>query len=320
MTQSNNAAAGEALLPCSMKKRCNPDADLRKLVAELHARRNPTDPSLLAELQRCGADWKDGRYACATAACPRCRRNNIKRQQRETLRLLDGFQNEELAFVTVVVGGTTDIMDVGRMIRKSRQDTVNRFAAARRADRRWDDTYLRAWHEIDAAGAEHMPLLPPDRRALVPSFGPMPAHSLTPMWVPSWHAIMFTNGLPLDEIAWQFRKQWKLENQIDVKALWPHKLVAENLKGITSYANKHHTTVSLADNQIDRWPVHWQAQYFGWLHQNGRNPFESLRMSINQYEPKVQITVRKAVEPLSPMPFVHSFTSDYVSYNTGRWV
>jgi hypothetical protein len=319
VTQFNNAAAMSLGLPSGMKQTYQPDEGLKKLVAELHARRNHTDKPLLAELQRCGTDWKDGRYRCGTPACPCCRRTNIKRAQRETRRLLDGFENGDLAFITVVAGATTEVSRLGPMIRKTRQDMVNRFASARRKDSRWHDTYVRSWFEIDAAGPEHMPLLPPQRRGLVPSLCPMPADSQTPMWMPSFHGVMFTNGLPHDEIKWQFGKQWKLDNQIDVKALWPHKLVAENLDGITSYANKHHTTVSLDGNQSEQWPVHWQAQYFGWLHSNGRNPFESLRMSINQYEPKVQVKVCKAVEALSPMPFVYNLTSVPMSYNTGAW-
>ena len=100
--------------------------------------------------------------------------------------MLGDFENEQLAMVTVVTGGTTEINNVGAMIRKCRQDSVNRFASARRKDARWNDTYLRSWVEIDAAGAEHMPLLPPDRKGLVPLLCPMPADSLTPLWMTSF--------------------------------------------------------------------------------------------------------------------------------------
>lgn len=301
-----------------MKKKLTPKERLDRLRDALRAKQNPTDDALLTKLERCGVDWNE-RYRCRTPACPRCRRINIGQQQRESVRMLGNLENTDLAFVTVVLGATSNIQGVGAMIAKSRQDTINRFAAARRYDDRWHGTYLRAWHEIDAVGAEHMPLLPPKRKGLVPSFGPMPADSLTPMWVPTWHGIMLLDDLSVQEVTDEFRRQWKLDYQVDVRPVTAHKAVNENLAGITSYANKHHTTVALSDRQSDPWPVHWQAQYFGWLNATQRNPFESLRMSIGQHSPREELEVCEAVESLPPMPFIHSSTSVPMSYNTGGW-
>lgn len=307
-----------ALLLCDMKNKTSPKERMDRLRDALRDHRNPNDKALLTKLERCGVDW-NGRYRCRTPACHRCRRINRQQQERESVRLLGGLENADLAFVTVVLGATTDINGIGAIIAKSRQDTINRFAAARRYDERWHGTYLRAWHEIDAVGAEHMPLLPPKRRGLVPSLGPMPADSLTPMWVPTWHGIMMLDDLSVEEVTGEFRRQWQLDYQVDVRPVTAHKAVHENLSGISAYANKHHTTVSLAEKQTDPWPVHWEAQYFGWLTSAQRNPFEALRMTINQFSPKAENEVCKAVESLTPMPFIHSSTGLPMSYSTGAW-
>lgn len=318
MSDLNNAVGPAGAVSCGMQKKIKPDARLARLQEALREQRNPTDKPLLEKLERCAVDW-NGRYRCRTPACPRCRRINSAKQQRDTVYKLGQLENADLAFVTVVLGGTMDINGVGAMIAKSRQDTVNRFAAARRNDERWHGTYLRAWHEIDAVGAEHIPLLPSKRKGLIPAFGPMPADSLTPMWVPTWHGILLLDNLSVEEVTDEFRRQWKLDYQVDVRPVTAEKAVTENLANVASYANKFHTTVNLENFQTDPWPLHWEAQYFGWLNSGHRNPFEGLRMSINQCNPKEELEVCRAVESLSPMPFIHSSTSVPMSYNTGAW-
>ena len=159
--------------------------------------------------------------------------------------------------MTVVLGATSNIGSLTPLIAKSRQDTRNCFASARRRDTRWHDTYLRGWHEIDAVGADHLPILPPDQKSLIPALAPMAAQTSLPTWIATWHGVMFRNGLSDDEIKCQFRRQWKLNHQVDVQPLDEEKPVTDNLNELSSYPNKFHTTTSLAGGFKDPWPVSW---------------------------------------------------------------
>lgn len=283
---------------------------------ELRLDRNRTDKLLLHRLERCAVDWH-GRYRCGSPACVRCRYINIRHQQRGTVEMLGHFTNRELAWVTVVLGATTDVRGVTTLIEKSRRDTKNRFVAARAKDQRWNDTYFRGWHEIDAVGPEHMPLLPPNRRELIPALAPMAAGSLTPTWLPTFHGLLVVNGLSVEEVADELRCQWQLPHQVHVAPLDPMKALRANLEKLTSYANKFHCSISLMDGLSEQWPIHWQTQFFGWLHDGKRNPYEGLRMSINQANPKQELEVCRAVEAVSPMPFIHSFSGLPMQNNTG---
>lgn len=318
MTHLNNALRPAAQLSCGMPANLTAKQRMDRLRNALREQRNPTDKPLLGKLDRCAVDL-NARYRCRSPACIRCRFINIRRQQRGSFELLGHFPNENLAFVTVVVGATIDINGVSSLIKKSRQDTINRFAAARAADDRWDGTYLRAWHEIDAAGIEHMPLLPPQRLKLVPSLTPMGADTTAAMWIPTWHGIMWLNGLSVREVTNQLGRQWNLEHQVDVEPFDPKKPVTANLAKLTSYANKFHCSISLDGKRTEAWPIHWQTEFFGWLDNAQRNPFESLRMTINQRYPKEAVEVCDAVRALSPMPFIHSSNGVPMHYNTGAW-
>lgn len=314
MTHFNNAASPTDQLSCGMQKSLSAKQRMDLLREELLARRRPTDQHLVEKLGRCGNDWKDGRYPCRSPACPRCRRRNWTKQARETVELLGHFSNEELAFVTVVLPGTLDITGIEPLIAKSRRDTANRFKAARRIDEQWHGTYLRGWHEIDALAPDHFAILPPERLTLIPNLAPVALDGISPTWVPSWHSIMFTNGLALDDVADQFRRQWKLDQQVDVSAFDPDKTVRDNLVNLTSYANKFHCTTSLYGGIKEAWPVSWQAEFFGYLNRRDRSPFETLRMTINQFDPMVRDDVKFS----SPMPTLSSFTRVPMFYNNGR--
>ena len=218
-----------------------------------------------------------------------------------------------------MLGATSNIDGVTPIIAKSRQDTRNCFMSARRRDSQWNDTDLIAWHEIDAVGAQHLPLLPPKRKALIPLLAPMAAQTILPTWLPTFHGLMFTNGLPVEEIASQFGKQWKHEHQVDVRMLRLKDALWANLNNLSSYANKFHTTVSLEEKVKEPWPVAWETKFFGWLNAAHRNPFESLRMKIGKCAPNVTSEVCSPIEVLSPMPFIHAFTAFPMYNNTGGW-
>lgn len=319
MSHFNNETSRTADVSSSMELRRTASKQMERLRDELRARRHPTDQALLDKLERCGVDWQDGRYRCHSPACVRCRWQNRNVQQRETINWLGDFKNEDLAFVSVVLAGTTDINNVGHLITKSRQDTVNRFKAARRRDKRWTNTHLRAWHEVDAVGAQHIYHLPPQRGVLIPQIAPIDLDGGSATWLPTWHGLMFLNGLPFEDVASELGRQWKLAHQVDVKPLNEEKSVTDNLANLASYANKFHCSVSLQDGLADPWPLRWQTEFFGWLSNDVRNPFERLRMTVHQGPEYKNHSNRNVVVPTLPMPFIHKITSVPMYYNTGAW-
>lgn len=318
MPLQNNAMLPSDAVTCGMQKKIGARERLERLKAQLALEVNNTDRCLLKKLEACGAAQSE-RYRCRTPACFRCRCINQRKQQRETASYLGHFKNDDLVWVTVVHGATSHIDGLSSLIKKGRQDTRNCFVSARRRDPRWNGTHLMAWHEIDAVGAEHLPLLPPKRKSLVPLLAPMAAETSSPTWVPTWHGLMWTNGLSANEIKVQFGRQWKHEHQVDVQMLDLRKSLQANLSYLSAYANKFQTTVSLDSKVTEPWPITWEAKFFGWIDAAQRNPFESLRMSVRQHVPEVKLEVCRPVEVLSPMPFTHSFTSVPMHNNTGAW-
>lgn len=319
MTQSNNAPTHPDALSCGMQQKLTARQHLERVQRAIRLGLNATDKPLIKKLEECGVKGMNGEYRCKTSLCYRCRCTNQRKQERESINLLGHFQNKDLVFVTVVLGATSNIGGLSPLIAKSRQDTRNCFVAARRRDPRWDGTYFKAWHEIDAVGTEHMPILPPDRLSLIPQLAPMAAQTLSPTWLPTFHGMMFTNGLSMDEIKFQFRRQWKLDHQVEIEAFHDWKPVTTNIANIASYANKFHTTVSLDGGVRELWPASWAATFFGWSNSAHRNAFEGLRMTINQHDRKQELEVCRAIETLSPMPFIHAFTSDSIHKTTGAW-
>ena len=315
---ANNAPRSADQLSCGMQNRLTSKQKMERLRAALRQGERTTDKPLLDKLERCGTDW-NRRFPCRSPACVPCRHRHIRQEQRITANWFGDRDNSDLAFVSVVLGSASRIDDVSAVIASSREATRKRVSACRRDDPRWNGVYLSAWHEIDAVGADHMPLLPPQRRNLVEQIASMASDQLAPMWLPSWHGIIRLNGLSADDVACQFRRTWKVERQVDVRAFDLNLPVATNLAKVTSYANKFECKVSLTGQIKEPWPVMWQAEFFGWLNSAQRNPFESLRMTVNQRMPRQEIEVCKAVESLSPMPFVHSLSGVPMSYNTRRW-
>jgi hypothetical protein len=228
------------------------------------------------------------------------------------------MSNAELAFVTVTLGATDEIDGVTSMIKKSRKDTKNRFDAARRRDERWNEACLLAWHEVDALGSAHMPLLGSKRSSLLSHWRGVGTDVLAATWVPTWHGILRLNGLSLTEVKTEFGKQWQIDHQVDVRAFNPVRTLQQNLKRLTSYSNKFHCMTNLHGPVGELWPMPWQAQFYGWLDSAQRNPFEMLRMTILPSFGTEDVA-HDVCESVPPMPFIHSSSGVPMSYNTGAF-
>ena len=263
-----------------MGRKLTAKEEMDKLRAALIERGTKSSVSLAERMTRCAVDW-NGHYECRSPGCWHCRRRHIAREQRVVQNWFGHLENADLGFVSVVVGATSSVDGIGDLIRKSRESTRKRIAACRAQSPTWNGVYLAGWHEIDAVGAHHLPLLPTDRRPLIENIAPLSFGSNAPAWITTWHGIMNLNDMPVEQVAYEFRRQWKLDGQVKVKPFHSDKPVAENLNFVTSYSNKFQSVVTLKDYRPEPWPFDWKAEFFGWLQGVQRNPFEALRFSVN---------------------------------------
>lgn len=242
---------------------------------------------LLSQMMaRCGVDWH-GRYVCRSPACPSCRRRAIRRQQKETRAIFAGIPNEELAFVSIVIGGTADIHDVALLLRKGQQDLRNRLRACRRLSSRWDNCAIRGWHEVDAVFPEQTPLLAKERADLISALAPISADQVGPTWFGTIHAIVYVGDVTIGEFSDAMRQQWPLARQVDVRPFHRHQRVEDNLDRLVSYSLKFTCATDVpasvwGGKMHDAWPPSAEAELCLLLHHGRRNAFEQMRFFIGQ--------------------------------------
>ncbi|TXN73437.1 hypothetical protein [Methylobacterium sp. WL6] len=279
---------------------------LSRLKAELLRNTDPAAHALAAELAACGVDW-GGRYRCRCPACWRCRRTYIQQQQRAAVAWVDGLNNADLAFASIVASGDTDINRLGETIAGLPRHNRNRIDAERRADpERWSNVALRAWIEVDAVGGDQIPLLGSSRRSLLPQIAPIALDQPEPTWLATYHGIVYVGGLNATEIGDAFRRQWPLAGQVDVRPLDQSRTVEHNVADIVSYANKHTCTTTVGTIR-EPWPISWQAAYYSMI-AHRRNAFEFLRFGIGSSYDSTYIVDEVCTNGYEDdaMPFVYS--------------
>lgn len=286
----------------------------RRLIAELEGRDDATARSLATNLMTCGVDWQ-GRYTCRCPACGPCRTRYIRAQQRDVLARLDGMDNADIAFATVVAGGSHDLDQAGEIMTETAKATRNRIDAQRReAPNRWSGVAVYGWFEIDAVSIDQIPLLGSDRRAMLPEIAAIATGHMQPTWLVSYHALVTLGGTSRAEVADAFSRQWPVKSQVDVRDLDASRPVEANVAGIISYANKHAASTTLGAVR-EPWPMTWQADLYAWLGSK-RNAFEFCRFKVGSsmvYKSRSDNPADDS-EEIEPMPFVHSF-SMFPMYN-----
>lgn len=261
--------------------------------------------NLIRRLDSCGVDWKDGRYSCRSPACSSCRRTYIRAEQRKTRNFFIDASNHDLAFATVVLGGSRDLDEVGTLIERGYRATRNRVNAERRMSARWSGLSVRGWYEVDAIGPEHYGQVLPKRRALLDEIAPMYDGQNGPTWVPTFHAIIRLNGIDYGQVQASFAQQWSAPAQVHIEPLNAYKSVDENIDAIVGYSNKHKSEIKLenpnrSSSIIVPWSSSWSVSYYGWLGLK-RNGFEFLRFSIGPKHKDHQKIVEQNVIELLPM-------------------
>lgn len=279
---------------------------------------------IVAELLRqCRVGW-DSRFRCRSPACPCCRRRIANRQKREIREMFSGFENHEMAFITIVLPPVRETADLDGVLKKGKSDFRNRIRACRRASSEWNDLAVVGWVEIDAVAVEQMQFIAPERRDLLLELAPFGCDTMGPVWVPTFHAIVYLGNNTVAELRAALRQQWPLEGQTDVQSFWPNQEFEVNLDRLVGYVGKFACSTDLCapvqgGKLGDPWPPAWEAELLAWLHSGHRNAFERLRFSIQQKRNKQADQVdskieRDVISPRAePLPFMTYFVEDDVT-------
>lgn len=267
-------------------------------------------------LTRCGdPDEWNGHFTCRTPGCDACRGRYIASQRRAALKRFSAAQNCDLALVSVVIGATAEVSDIGEVFQKFRKDVRNMMDAQRRQRRQWRGVELLMWLETDAFAAEDYLYLGSDKRAQLGELVPMFVNRQGPVWVVTAHGLAHLNGLEPQQIRDALQERWAGTKQVDVRPLYDHRTVSQNVGSIVNYALKHECRVHLGGFS-DRWPAHWVAEYYAYLHGWSRG-FQSMRINIGQAAatklpiPAMNIVeeeFRDEFEDIEPLPFACSYS------------
>lgn len=280
-----------------------PREKFARLRTALHERREARADILLGEFEDCGRKWK-GSYRCGSPGCPTCRHLISNAEKLRAERAFLGADNDDLGLLTSVYATTTDLADIKTLKRRTYDVKRKRLEKLRSLDARWNDFAEEGWWELDAVGADHLPHLFPQRRALLETLGVNHRPDVA-TWVLTSHSIVYCGGLTHREIERAFVHTWSLPNQVHIRPFDLHYPVDFNVREIAGYATKFASTVELEGKDIRGgkvyypWPVSWNADLFTWMYHNHRSARELLRFRIGQAKLSVEYS---SVTLLEPMP------------------
>lgn len=254
----------------------------RDLLDRLDKKGSTSQLNLHSRLKKCeGPDWGH-RFTCRSPACPRCRDRYIARQRRDAQERFDGATNLDLRMVSIVLGATYDIWEVGRILNKARSDLRNRINKLRRGSSAWNDFEIVGWLEVDAYDPDDVHLLGSDKiiqlKELL-SYSDSTLNMIGPVWSPTIHAIVrVPPSLDQEDVRSAFEDQWPHHRQVDVRSFHFDKTAHRNIGNIVNYANKHECLTGPSGFR-SAWDTSWQVRYYDWLHQFSRG-FLSIRLSV----------------------------------------
>lgn len=235
---------------------------------------------------------------CKLPPCPVCR---SKFHSREWKRVRDLFAgaNSTASMVSMVAGACADLDEAADLLRKVRERNRNIVDARRRRSAAWDTVQMTAWLEMDAFDPDLLPLLQPQRAALLASLGAGRAESV--IWVPTLHGLIDHPRVGRDEITGAFRRAYPLPNQFDLQPLRPTLTFEQNVENVTAYALKHRCTYKVAGAE-QAWPQDWMISYYGWLNQWSQS-FRKVRFEIRSKRKRsILIPESRRVYFAEPMP------------------
>lgn len=282
--QAAGTGSGPAQEAAQSTRRLNTAmSDLDRLAQALLYAETAPATDLYARMNRCRFPTR-----CGLAACPPCRRRYIGSQQKAARSKLAGHGNADLGFLSLVVGATTEVLEVEGMFRGAKKVLKNLIEAQRRQRKRWNALQALLWLEVDAVAAEDIDKLPPDKRQQYGEFGINCADPSRPVWIVTVHGIIAHPGIEIQEVRMELEDRWSKSRQVKLKAFYSHQTPEQNIDGVIGYSLKHllriHFGWSDGHRVEETWPAAWSAEYytdlFSWTH-----GFKSQRMSLSAYDP-----------------------------------
>jgi len=266
----------------------------------------PINSSIRQKLEMCGTESPGYFWTCRQPACFHCRRRYVRRQFNVARARFAGCTKTDMAFVSVVLDGTSDVAQIGDIIKRTRATTRNLFGKHRALRRRWHGAQLLGWFEVDALCAEDAPLLGNERAALMADMGVTLAPA-QPTYIPTIHAVVALNGLDWQEMRDAFQEKWPHEHQVDVRPFYEHQPVEKSLYCTIRYALKRSCSSFLRGADAE-WPESWLVEFETWSQRWSRS-FQSFRISIGKKRtPKLRSTPNyTSIDEdnyIEPMPMV----------------
>jgi hypothetical protein len=263
---------------------------------------------LFHRMSRCGSEDWNWHFTCRTPACSACRSRYIGQQCRSAKRRFGACANEDLAFLTIVIGAAESVDEIADLFAKFKKDVRNVIDTKRRIKGQWHGVELLLWLETDAFAVEDFTLLGPDKQAQLCVMAPLFVGDGKPVWVATVHGIVHLNGLEHQQLRYELECRWRAPKQVDVRPFFDHRTVAQNITSTINYALKHDCRIHLG-RITDTWPVLWREEYYCFLQRWSRG-FQSLRLSIGPRKENINsITVfdcNTDSEQYDPMPFTYS--------------
>jgi hypothetical protein len=280
------------------------DRQLCDLLAALHQLDTSSALDLAERLNRCRAARLERRgdvtsalrwpFRCRSVACRACCRSRVNRKAD---RMADAFQradNEDCSLLTVCLSRTSDLEAISGLVKDVRKTIRNLRDRLAGRDKRWDSLTIQGAVEVDAVDSMDLMLLPPERRALVPTLPLIGDANGYIWWLPHLHASVHHPKIDRAELRASFVEQFPGLQRVDVKAFYTDFWqVPEGCS--EAEVNAFHTSrYALAqscettmDDPMDKgvaihvpWPIAWQAHYFAWLHSVGRS-LQALQVVMN---------------------------------------
>ncbi|QRY67973.1 hypothetical protein JVX98_27125 [Ensifer sp. PDNC004] len=257
------------------------------------------DHVLMARMIRCGEiSSNNNMFYCGIPLCPRCFMRERGRQTRQAIRetFLDA-NNDDIAFVTILLPARTDLADVHGVIEKEKRRLRNFIVRQRSLDSRWDDfQFVGFWEmgrttigDFQCAGRK-------TKLALNSLEFPLIGADDETVWLPHLHAIVQKGRLTEKEIAKALRNDGHhAPYQVDVRPFHTYRSAAKNLQNVTRYSLKFRiendpqqldpldfiTAEKDPSGVRDWWPADDIRAYVEWLYLE-RSGFQSLRFVLGK--------------------------------------
>lgn len=234
---------------------------------------------LKSRLLSCGSatEWKNVKR-CGAVACATCRARYTSRQVAAVQEAFEGAGNDNLAFVSIILGLTSWTGDIGDIFIQGRRKLRNIIDKNRRVSEKWQGLSIVGWMEVDAFDPHRFADLPPDKKVQLEAIG-LPWIGAGPTWVVTIHALVNLAGVDRYRLAEELRRGWKAPTQVDVRQFDESKNPDTNINSLVRYCLKHRTATATTVCYAEPWDMSWRTEYYEYL--DSWSPgFKSLRVWI----------------------------------------